>query len=94
MTGKEWSKFLYDYDVYDAYQFISNSWKTMGIALYCKEMILALISQMGEEHQRWQSDLFEQLLGKHRTILAKQAASASDTSGTVDNPSISFHEAH
>ena len=31
---------------------------------------------------------------KHRTILVKQAASASDISGTVDNPSILSHEAH
>lgn len=68
LTGKEWSKFLYDNGVYDAYQFISNSRKTIGVALYCKEMILALISQMGEGHQRWQADLFGQLFDQSSPI--------------------------
>lgn len=59
MTRKEWSEFLYDNDVYNAYQFISNTWKNTGVALYCKDLILNLISQMGETHQKWRENLFK-----------------------------------
>ena len=39
------NKFLFDNEICDAYQYISNARKTIGIALFCKELILSLISK-------------------------------------------------
>lgn len=61
MTGKELEKFLYDNGVYDAYQFIQNTHKTITTACFCKDVILALIAQMEDEHQTWQANLFNKL---------------------------------
>ena len=61
MTGKELGKFLYDNEVYDAYQFIQNTRKTITTACFCKDMILALITQMEDAHQSWQANLFNKL---------------------------------
>lgn len=52
---------LYDNEVYDAWQFVINTAKTIQTAEYCKNQILALITQMGKEHDDWMSDLFSQL---------------------------------
>lgn len=43
MNSKELAKFLYDNEVYDSYQFIINTLKTLRTAVYCKEVILSLI---------------------------------------------------
>ena len=44
MTGKELGKFLYDNGVYDTYQFIQNTRKTITTACFCKDTILSLIN--------------------------------------------------
>lgn len=61
MNSNELAKFLYTYEVYDSYQFIINTRKTIETALFCKEAILSLISKMTEEQQRWQSDFYNEL---------------------------------
>lgn len=61
MNTKELAKFLYDNEVYDSYQFIINTQKTISTALFCKESILSLISKMNEEQQKWQSDFYKEL---------------------------------
>lgn len=58
MTGKELGKFLYDNGVYDTYQFIQNTRKTIATACFCKDAILSLIKRMENEHQSWQANLF------------------------------------
>ena len=58
MNSKELAKFLFDYEVYDSYQFIVNTLKTIRTALFCKESILSLISKMTEEQRKWQSDFY------------------------------------
>lgn len=62
MISKDLSKFLYDHEVYDSYQFIINTRKTLTMALFCKESILSLISKMNEEQQKWQSDFYNELI--------------------------------
>lgn len=58
MTGKELGKFLYDNGVYDTYQFIQNTRKTITTACFCKDTILSLIKRMENEHKSWQENLF------------------------------------
>ena len=62
MNSKELAKFLYDNEVYDSYQFIMNTLKTIKTAFFCKESILSLISKMTEEQRKWQSDFYNELL--------------------------------
>lgn len=62
LNSKELAKFLYDHEVYDSYQFIINTRKTIKTALFCKESILSLISKMTEEQRKWQSDFYNELL--------------------------------
>ena len=68
MTGRELNKFLFDNEICDAYQYISNSRKTIGIALFCKELILSLISKMEADHTAWQTVLFGQLFNQEEKI--------------------------
>ena len=68
MTGCEWNKLLYDYELCDAYQYISNTRKTLCIALFCKDEILSLISKMEAEHAEWQEKLFGELFSQHEKV--------------------------
>lgn len=68
LTGRELNKFLFDNEIFDAYQYISNARKTIGIALFCKELILSLISKMEADHTAWQNDLFGQLFNQEDKI--------------------------
>ena len=68
MTGRELNEFLFDNEICDAYQYISNARKTIGIALFCKELILSLISKMEADHTAWQNDLFGQLFNREDKI--------------------------
>lgn len=61
MNKKELAKYLYDYGVYDAFQYISNTQKTIGTACFCKDAILSLISRMKDEHSKWVDEIFENL---------------------------------
>lgn len=84
MTGKEWSKFLYDNEICDAYQYISNTRKTIGIALYCKELILSLISKMEDDHNEWQKALSEQLFNQKDKIKSVALTTSNMPSYNLD----------
>lgn len=68
MNHKELAKFLYENEVYDSYQYITNTIKTIKTALFCREAILSLISKMTEDQQKWQSDFFKELIEQHGPI--------------------------
>lgn len=68
MNSKELARFLYTYEVYDSYQFIVNTLKTISTALFCKEAILSLISHMSDEQQKWQSDFYNELIEQSGSI--------------------------
>lgn len=53
---------LYDYGVYNAWQFVVNTNKTLQTASFCKDTIISLIDQMENEHAEWQNNLWTQLL--------------------------------
>ena len=63
MTRTEWLKFVYDNDVFDAYQYIDNTKKTLDIVCYCKELIKKLLSKMENDNNRCRTDIFERFLG-------------------------------
>ncbi len=62
MPEQNLQEFLYDNDVYTAWQFVKNTKKTISTAQYCKDTIDALISKMDDSHQAWQSSLMKQLM--------------------------------
>ena len=68
MTGKDWNKLLFDNEICDAYQYISNSRKTISTALFCKELILSLIAKMEKQHDEWKDDLYKQLFSQENGI--------------------------
>lgn len=52
---------LYDNGIYEAWQFIRNTDKTVGIAKYCVNTINGLVSTMKDEHEEWKNVLFSEL---------------------------------
>lgn len=82
MNSRELAKFLYDNEVYDSYQFIINTRKTIKTALFCKESILSLISKMTEEQQIWQSNFFNELIEQSGAI--KKVSLTYDKMPTFD----------
>ena len=84
MTGEEWNKLLYDNGICDAYQYISNSRRTIGIALYCKELILSLIAKMEKQHDEWQAGLYEQLFSHEGGIRSFALTNANLPSYTLE----------
>jgi len=61
MKEKSLEDKLYEYGVYNAWQFIKNTRKTLHTVAFCKNTIIALIAQMEEEHAEWQDNLWRQL---------------------------------
>lgn len=59
---------LYDCGVYNAWQFVMNTRKTLYTANYCKDTIFSLISQMEAEHSDWKISLGEQLNAQEGTV--------------------------
>ena len=55
MGNNTLEKTLYDCGVYNAWQFVVNTYKTIHTAEYCKNTIHALINQMAEEHSEWEN---------------------------------------
>lgn len=53
---------LYKYGVYNAWQFLVNTHKTLQTVSFCKDTILSLIAQMEKEHAEWQDNLWKQFL--------------------------------
>lgn len=61
MSGPTLEKLLYDGCVYNAWQFVVNTKKTIYTVDYCRKTIIALIRQMEMEHADWTDSLFKQL---------------------------------
>ena len=59
---------LFDNGVYNAWQFIINTEKTIFTVKYCKEVILALITKMADQHDEWKNNLFDQLMSQNGKI--------------------------
>lgn len=61
IDGAALEQSLYDNGVYDAWQFVVNTGKTIQTTLFCEETIDRLIEQMEKEHEVWMEDLFSQI---------------------------------
>jgi len=68
---------LYDNGIYETWQFIRNTDKTMGIAEYSKNTINELISNIKNEHEEWKNALFSELF--------EQDGAVKSISVTTDN---------
>lgn len=61
-------KDLYDNKVYDAWQFVINTIKTIDTAEYCKMVIFDLIAGMSKEHEDWKNALFSDLINQKSEV--------------------------
>ena len=96
---------LYDCGIYNAWQFVVNTRKTLYTAKYCKNVISSLISQIETEHSKWENELRKQLndqegkirritisssdLPKHHTLIADNEV---DTSFLLDKLTKDFFQ--
>lgn len=55
---------LYNYGVFDAWQYVINTNKQIATAKFCRDTIKDLISNFGQKHDAWRTDLFNQLLNQ------------------------------
>jgi len=55
---------LYDNGIYEAWQFVKNTERTLHIAKYCKDTISRLIATMQQEHEEWKENLFNEVMSK------------------------------
>lgn len=55
---------LYDNGIYEAWQFVKNTERTLHIAKYCKDTISRLIAVMQQEHEDWKEALFEEVMAR------------------------------
>lgn len=62
---------LFEHNIYDAWQFVENTYKTIEMAKYSAKVIDGLITQIGTDHDKWKEDLFETLSReKHVSVYA------------------------
>lgn len=53
---------LFDNGIYEAWQFVMNTARTLAIVEYCKETILRLLSSMQQEYEEWNEALWNDLI--------------------------------
>jgi len=59
---------LYDFGIYEAWQFIRNTEKTIVIVAYSMNVINELISTMNLEHEEWKKALFSELFEQEGAV--------------------------
>ncbi len=59
---------FYNNGIYDAWQFVENTSRTLYTAQYCKDTIGRLISGMQQEHDQWREDLLNKILSEENEI--------------------------
>lgn len=59
---------LFDSGIYEAWQFITNTSKTISTAEYCKDTILHLLSSMQQEHESWKEALWNDLISQETKV--------------------------
>ncbi len=64
---KTLEEFLYDNDVYDAWQFVANTVKTIYTAKCCKDIVIALKARMADTHEQWLASLMDKFSEKTTT---------------------------
>lgn len=72
---------LYNYGVFDAWQYVVNTNKQIAIAEFCRDMIKDLISNFGQRHDTWRTNLFNQLYNQkeERKMLSISVDELPDT---------------
>lgn len=68
MIDKSLEIALYNYGVYDAWQFILNTSKAIMTANHCRDIITDLIEKMSNEHEEWKSNLFNNLTNQENDL--------------------------
>lgn len=59
---------LYENGVYDAWQFVINTGKTISVIEYCRDAIIDLIGKMAGEHDAWKESLFNELMSQDNKV--------------------------
>ena len=59
---------LYNNEVYDSWQFVVNTERTINIADFCMTIIGNLIGHMAKEHAEWMDSLFSDLFSQEEKV--------------------------
>lgn len=55
---------LYQFGVYDAWQYVENTCKQIETAEFCRDIISDVIIDLGEKHESWLTDLYGRLFSQ------------------------------
>lgn len=58
IVDKQLENELFDNGIYEAWQFVTNTARTLSTAEYCKDTILRLLSSMQQDHDAWKEALW------------------------------------
>ena len=58
----------YDYLATEAWQFVTNTARTLSTAEYCKDTILRLLSSMQQDHDAWKEALWNDLMTQESKV--------------------------
>ena len=68
VIDKQLENELFDNGIYEAWQFVMNTARTLSTAEYCKETILRLLSSMQQECDKWKEALWNDLMTQESNI--------------------------
>jgi hypothetical protein len=68
IVGKQLENKLFDNGIYEAWQFVTNTVRTLSIAEYCKDTILRLLSSMQQDYDEWNEALLNDLMTQESEI--------------------------
>lgn len=68
VIDKQLENELFDNGIYEAWQFVMNTARTLSTAEYCKETILRLLSSMQQECDKWKEALWNDLMTQESNV--------------------------
>ena len=68
IVDKQLENELFDNGIYEAWQFVTNTARTLSTAEYCKDTILRLLSSMQQDHDAWKEALWNDLMTQESKV--------------------------
>lgn len=77
VVDKQLENKLFDNGIYEAWQFVTNTAKTLSTTEYCKDTILRLLSSMQQDYDEWKEALWNDLMTQESKV--KKITVTTDT---------------
>lgn len=68
IIDKQLENELFNYGIYEAWQFVVNTARTLSTAKYCQDTIFHLLSSMQEEYEEWNKALWNDILAQESNL--------------------------